>query len=79
MGGYAEYHYLRPRTNIFKIPGDLASESVVGAGCALITAIQDPAWQNNGASVYQAKGFVPQDLMEVSRTTDGGQIDSLLY
>ncbi len=39
LGGYAEYHYLRPRTNIFKIPDALPTEAVIGAGCALITAI----------------------------------------
>jgi threonine dehydrogenase-like Zn-dependent dehydrogenase len=39
LGGYAEFHYLRPRATIFKLPDDLATESVVGAGCALITAI----------------------------------------
>lgn len=39
LGGYAEFHYLKPRANIFKIPEGLPTESVVGAGCALITAI----------------------------------------
>src|SRR5687768_6871488 len=39
LGGYAEFHYLRPGANIFKLPEDLATESVIGAGCALITAI----------------------------------------
>src|SRR5881394_1035335 len=39
LGGYAEFHYLRPRTNIFKIANDLPSEAVIGAGCALITAV----------------------------------------
>lgn len=39
LGGYAEVHYLRPRTTIFKLPEDLATESVIGAGCALITAL----------------------------------------
>src|SRR5262245_7229221 len=39
FGGYAEFHYLRPRTTVFKIPDDLPTESVIGAGCALITAI----------------------------------------
>ena len=39
LGGYAEFHCLRPRANIFKIPEGLATESVIGAGCALITAI----------------------------------------
>ena len=39
LGGYAQFHYLRPRTNIFKIPDDLPTDAVIGAGCALITAI----------------------------------------
>jgi len=39
LGGYAEFHCLRPRANIFKLPGDLLTEALVGAGCALITAI----------------------------------------
>ncbi|MBI3693416.1 MAG: zinc-binding dehydrogenase, partial [Acidobacteria bacterium] len=38
-GGYAEYIVLRPGTAIFKLPDSLATESVVGAGCALWTAI----------------------------------------
>ena len=39
LGGYAEYHYLRPRTTIFKLSDDLPTEAVIGAGCALNTAI----------------------------------------
>jgi threonine dehydrogenase-like Zn-dependent dehydrogenase len=39
LGGYAEFHYLRPRANIFRIPESLPNEAVIGAGCALITAI----------------------------------------
>lgn len=39
LGGYAELHYLQPRTNIFKLPDDLPTESVIGAGCALNTAL----------------------------------------
>lgn len=39
LGGYAEYHYLRPGVNIFKLPETLSTEAVIGAGCALITAI----------------------------------------
>jgi 5-exo-hydroxycamphor dehydrogenase len=30
---------LNPRTTIFRLPDDLPTESVIGAGCALITAI----------------------------------------
>lgn len=39
LGGYAEYHFLRPGTTLFKLPEELPTESVIGAGCALITAI----------------------------------------
>lgn len=37
-GGYAEYIYLRPATAIFKL-SDVSTEAVIGAGCALVTAI----------------------------------------
>lgn len=39
LGGYADVHYLQPGTTLFKIPFDLPSDAVIGAGCALITAI----------------------------------------
>src|SRR5438132_5738824 len=39
LGGYAEFHCLQPGTNIFKLPEDLPTEAMIGAGCALITAI----------------------------------------
>ena len=39
LGGYARYHYLHPRTTLFRLPEDLQTESVIGAGCALITAL----------------------------------------
>ena len=38
-GGYAEQIVLRAGTAIFRLPDSLATESVVGAGCALTTAI----------------------------------------
>jgi threonine dehydrogenase-like Zn-dependent dehydrogenase len=38
-GGYAEYILLRPGTAIFRLPETLPTEAVVGAGCALWTAI----------------------------------------
>jgi threonine dehydrogenase-like Zn-dependent dehydrogenase len=38
-GGYAEKILLRAGTAIFKLPDSLPSEAVVGAGCALVTAI----------------------------------------
>ena len=39
LGGYAAFHYLNPGSTLFKLSDDLPTESVVGAGCALITAI----------------------------------------
>ncbi len=38
-GGYAEQIHLRAGTAIFRIPDSIPSESVVGAGCALVTSI----------------------------------------
>jgi threonine dehydrogenase-like Zn-dependent dehydrogenase len=38
-GGYAEKILLRARTAIFKLPDSLPPQAVVGAGCALVTAI----------------------------------------
>ena len=39
LGGYAQYHFLHSETAVFKLPDDLPSEAVVGAGCALVTAV----------------------------------------
>ncbi len=39
LGGYGQYHFLHADTAIFKLPDDLPSEAVVGAGCALVTAV----------------------------------------
>jgi threonine dehydrogenase-like Zn-dependent dehydrogenase len=39
LGGYAEHTYLLPRTAIFKIPDELPTNAVVGAGCALVTSL----------------------------------------
>ena len=39
FGGYSEYIYLRPGTAIFRIPEQLPTEAVVGAGCALVTSL----------------------------------------
>ncbi len=39
LGGYGQYHFLHADTSVFKLPDDLPSEAVVGAGCALVTAV----------------------------------------
>jgi threonine dehydrogenase-like Zn-dependent dehydrogenase len=38
-GGYAEYIVLRKGTSTFRLPESLATEAIIGAGCALTTAI----------------------------------------
>ena len=39
LGGYAQFHHLRAGTAIFKLAEDLATESLIGAGCAIVTCI----------------------------------------
>jgi threonine dehydrogenase-like Zn-dependent dehydrogenase len=39
-GGYAEKILMRAGTSLFRIPDDVPTEAVVGAGCAFTTAIQ---------------------------------------
>ncbi len=39
LGGYGQYHHLRRGTAIFRLADDLPTEAVVGAGCALVTAV----------------------------------------
>jgi threonine dehydrogenase-like Zn-dependent dehydrogenase len=39
LGGYAQFHHLRAGTAVFKLPDDLPTESLIGAGCALVTAV----------------------------------------
>ncbi|MCA1596541.1 MAG: alcohol dehydrogenase catalytic domain-containing protein, partial [Chloroflexi bacterium] len=38
-GGFAEYIVLQPGTALFPLPPALATEDVIGSGCALVTAI----------------------------------------
>src|SRR3954468_900891 len=71
LGGYAEYHYLRPGSNIFKLPTELTTESVIGAGCALVTAIHGIertgiAWQDT--VVVQGAGPVGIAALAVAKS-----------
>ena len=77
LGGYAEYHYLRPRTNIFRIPDDLPTESVIGAGCALITAIHGIertgiAWRDT--VVVQGAGPVGISALAVAKNAGTAKV-----
>jgi len=76
LGGYAEFHYLRPRTTIFKLPDDLPTESVIGAGCALITAIHGVertglAWGD--IVVVQGAGPVGISALAVAKSAGAAQ------
>ncbi len=77
LGGYAEYHYLRPRVNVFRLPDDLPTESVIGAGCALITAIHGVertgiAWRDS--IVVQGAGPVGISALAVAKSAGAGQV-----
>ena len=77
LGGYAEFHCLRPRTTIFKLPDDLPTESVVGAGCALITAIHGVertgiAWQDS--VVVQGAGPVGIAALAVAKSAGASKV-----
>lgn len=39
MGGFAEYEYVIPMTEVVKVPDELTDEEVVGVGCAFRTAV----------------------------------------
>ncbi len=77
LGGYAEFHYLRPGSNIFKIADDLSTESVIGAGCALITAIHGVErtgidWQD--IVVVQGAGPVGISAMAVAKSAGASKV-----
>ena len=77
LGGYAELHYLRPGTTIFKLPEDLPTESVIGAGCALNTAIHGVertgiAWRDR--VVVQGTGPVGIAALAVARSAGASQV-----
>jgi threonine dehydrogenase-like Zn-dependent dehydrogenase len=77
LGGYAEFHYLRPRTTIFKLPDDLRTESLIGAGCALITAIHGVertgiAWRDT--VVVQGAGPVGIAALAVAKSAGAGRV-----
>ncbi|MCX8032226.1 MAG: zinc-binding dehydrogenase [Thermoleophilia bacterium] len=38
-GGFAEYEYVTPSTNVVKVPDDLTEEEAIGVGCAFRTVV----------------------------------------
>jgi threonine dehydrogenase-like Zn-dependent dehydrogenase len=77
LGGYAEFHCLRPGATIFKLPDALPTEAVIGAGCALITAIHGVertgiAWRDR--VVVQGAGPVGLAALAVAKSAGAGQV-----
>ena len=77
LGGYAEFHYLRPRATIFRLPDDLPTEAVIGAGCALITAIHGVErtgieWRDH--VVVQGAGPVGIAALAVAKSAGAGKV-----
>lgn len=76
-GGYAEVIHLRAGSSLFKLPDSLETVSVVGAGCALTTAIHGiercpVAWGDVVA--IQGTGPVGLAALAVARQSGAGKI-----
>lgn len=77
LGGYAEVHYLKPRSTIFKLPDDLPTESVIGAGCALNTALHGVERTGIGLRdivVVQGAGPVGIAALAVARSAGASKV-----
>ena len=77
FGGYADYIYLRPGTSIFKIPEQLPTEAVVGAGCALTTSLHGVARIRVSMGdnvVIQDSGPVGLASLAVAKSSGAAQI-----
>lgn len=77
LGGYADFHYLRPQANVFLIPEALSTESIIGAGCALITAIHGVErtgidWQDT--VVVQGVGPVGISAIAVAKSAGASRV-----
>lgn len=77
LGGYAGFHVLQPRANIFKLPDTLPDEAVIGAGCALVTAIHGIErmgieWQDT--VVIQGAGPVGISALAVAKSAGAGRV-----
>ena len=73
LGGYAQYHHLRSGTAIFKLPDDLPSEALVGAGCAIVTVVH--AYEKmplRWAESVAIQGVGPVGLAALAVASDAG-------
>jgi len=73
LGGYGQYHFLHADTAVFRLADDLPSEAVVGAGCALVTAVHgfERLQMQSGESVV-IQGAGPVGLAALALAKDAG-------
>lgn len=77
LGGYGAVHYLKPGTTIFRIPDDLPTEAVIGAGCALITAlhgVERTGIERGDSVVVQGAGPVGISALAVAKAAGAAQV-----
>ena len=72
-GGYAEQILLRPGTAIFRLPDTLSDDTLIGAGCALTTAIHGLqrapiAWRDS----VVVQGVGPVGLAAIALSSSAG-------
>jgi threonine dehydrogenase-like Zn-dependent dehydrogenase len=73
LGGYAQYHHLRAGTAIFKLADDLRSESLIGAGCALVTCVHGfERMPLQWAESVVVQGAGPVGLAALALASDAG-------
>ncbi len=74
MGGFAEYRYVSPKSEVVKIPEKVTNEEVVGVGCALRTIVR--AYRRLGGLRLQDNvvvlGAGPIGLYSVLLAREGG-------
>src|SRR5258708_25297941 len=76
-GGYAERILLRSGTAIFKIPDSVPTDAVIGAGCALVTAIhgiERAPVEWGDVVVIQGSGPVGLAALAISRQSGASRV-----
>lgn len=73
LGGYGQYHFLDADAAVFRLADDLPSEAVVGAGCALVTAIHGfERLRMQWAETVVIQGAGPVGLASLAVAKEGG-------
>jgi threonine dehydrogenase-like Zn-dependent dehydrogenase len=74
MGGFAEYEYVVPRTEVVKIPEELTDEEAIGVGCAFRTIVA--AYERLGGIDIQddvlIQGAGPVGLYALAQAIESG-------